>query len=83
MRRKKNSGESKVYEKVLRARWFLWRGKNDFMLEVFVVGKWRTAGNIHARKPRKLTKKDVASVAKSVRINTGGEIGVIGIRLEE
>jgi len=53
------------------------------VLEVYVVDKWRGAGYVVARKPRKLTMADLKKVAKSVRINTGGDITVIGLELEE
>ena len=74
--------EGHVKEVILRARWFLWGGKSDWMLEVYVVGKWRTAGHIHARKPRKLKNADIRKVAQSVRINTGGVLAVVGLNLE-
>ena len=79
---RRNPGQAYVEERVLRARWMHW-GNRDWMLEVYVVYKWRTAGYIHARKPRKLTKGDVKKVAKSVSINTDGEIVVVGLELEE
>jgi hypothetical protein len=72
--------EGHVQEVILRARWTKWDYR--YALEVYVVGKWRGAGYVMARKPRKLTKADVKRVAKSVRINTGGEIAVVGLNLE-
>jgi hypothetical protein len=71
-----------VPEVVLDARWTLWE-KGRYVLEVYVADKWRGAGYIIARKPRKLTMADLKKVAKSVRINTGGDITVIGLELEE
>jgi hypothetical protein len=80
--RRRNPDRSDVYveEVILRARWIKWDYR--YALEVYVVGKWRGAGYIMARKPRKLTKADVKKVAKSVRINTGGSISVMGLNLE-
>jgi hypothetical protein len=79
---RRNPDQSDIYveERILRARWVKW--DNRYALEVYVVGKWRGAGYVMARKPRKLTKKDLQEVAKSVRINTSGEIAVIGLNLE-
>lgn len=70
-----------VDEVVLDARWCL--HNNKYELEVYVVDAWRAAGSINARKPRKLTMQDLKKVAKSVRINTGGEVTVVGLLLEE
>jgi len=69
-----------VPEVVLDARWILWE-KGRYVLEVYVVDKWRGAGYVVARKPRKLTMADLKKVAKSVRINTSGDITVIGLEL--
>lgn len=84
MSRKRNPDRDEIYVKelVLKARWILWE-KKRYALEVFVVGKWRGAGYIMATKPRRLTNKDIKSVAQSVRINTSGFISVIGLDLEE
>lgn len=83
MSRRKNPDWSdvNVHEVILEARWTLWE-KGRWALEVYVVGKWRGAGYIMARKPRKLTKADLKKVAMSVRMNTGGEISVVGLNLE-
>lgn len=82
-RRRKNPDRDEVYvhEAILRARWILWERKR-YALEVYVVGKWRGAGYIMATKPRPLKKSDLMKVAKSVRMNTSGEITVVGLRLE-
>lgn len=81
-RRNPDMHEGEVDEVLLDARWTLWK-KGRYALEVFVVGKWRGAGYIMARKPRKLTQQDLKKVAVSVRMNTGGEVSVIGLLLEE
>jgi hypothetical protein len=81
-RRNPDTSDYDVPEVLLDARWTLWE-KGRYVLEVYVAGKWRGAGYIIARKPRKLTMADLKKVAKSVRINTGGDITVIGLELEE
>jgi len=79
---RRNPDRSDVYvqERILRARWVKWDYR--YALEVYVVGKWRGAGYIMAKKPRKLRNADIRKVAQSVRINTGGEIAVVGLNLE-
>ena len=67
---------------VLRARWVKMSGyKSRYILEVYVVGKWRGAGSVAATKPRSIRMADVRKVARSVAMNTSGEINVMGLRL--
>lgn len=64
---------------VLEAKWDK-LGKSNYILEVFVVGKWRSV-HVHARKPRSLKSKDIVSAREVVWTNTGGRIEVIDLRL--
>lgn len=82
MRRRRNSAEGIVYEKVLKVRWVHWRGPLElFVLEVELLGKWFPLGFIISHEPRELTKKDVNTIAKIVKEVTDGEVAVTGLQL--
>jgi hypothetical protein len=64
---------------VLEARWTHY-SKSNYILEVFVVGKWRSV-HVHAKKPRSLKNKDIVQAQYVVNVNTGGRILVDNLKL--
>jgi hypothetical protein len=66
---------------VLKAKWTHY-GKSNYILEVFVVGKWRSV-HVHAKKPRSLKNKDIVQAQYVVNVNTGGRILVDNLRLSK